>query len=83
MTIEGPVFTHVAAPSRTVAGVVRDQATGNPLAGVKVTSFQIWRQTANARTTMVRSGSDYVRTVTDAEGRYPVPMPGIITKREY
>ena len=70
MAIEGPVFTHVAAPSRKVAGVVRDQATGDPLAGVMVTSFQIWRQTASARNKMTRSGSDYVRAVTDTEGRY-------------
>src|SRR5262249_16880341 len=34
--IHGPTFVYVAAPPRSVRGVVRDKATGKPVAGVKV-----------------------------------------------
>src|SRR5262249_24872076 len=36
--IYGAAFEHVALPARPIRGVVRDQATGKPVAGVKVSA---------------------------------------------
>lgn len=54
-----PDFTHVAAPGRVVTGVVRDQATGKPIAAAVVRSEQ-----------PVRYPLFYNRTVTDKDGRF-------------
>ena len=37
MSMYGPEFAHAAGPTQVVTGVVRDQKTGKPLAGVVVT----------------------------------------------
>jgi protocatechuate 3,4-dioxygenase beta subunit len=57
--VYGPKFDHLAGPTRPIAGVVRDQATGKPLAevGINAHADGSWWQ-------------DYVSTQTDAEGRY-------------
>jgi RNA polymerase sigma factor (sigma-70 family) len=39
LRVYGATFTHVAAPSRPIRGLVRDKATGKPLAGVAVTGW--------------------------------------------
>src|SRR5262249_5725828 len=57
--IYGPTFDHAAAPSQPVTGVVRDKATGKPLAGAPVNGSAAgsW-------------GGGYVTTETHDEGRY-------------
>ena len=57
-------FTHVAGPSVPIEGVVRDAATKQPLAGVTVKSQARHGELINGW------GQDFVRAVTDAEGRY-------------
>ncbi len=54
-----PSFTHTADPCRVVSGVVRDKATGKPIAGAVVRGDQ-----------PVRYPAYYNRTTTDKEGRY-------------
>jgi RNA polymerase sigma factor (sigma-70 family) len=54
-----PSFTHTADPCRVVTGVVRDKATGKPIAGAVVRGDQ-----------PVRYPAYYNRTTTDKEGRY-------------
>src|SRR5262249_47440274 len=54
-----PSFDHVATPSRTVGGVVRDRATGKPLTGVVV------RPQATVGNPPYR-----METTTNAQGRY-------------
>ncbi len=54
LSVYGPKFEHPCKPGRSISGVVRDKATGSPLAGITVRSF---------------IGSE-MRTVTNAEGRY-------------
>jgi beta-lactamase regulating signal transducer with metallopeptidase domain/protocatechuate 3,4-dioxygenase beta subunit len=60
--VYGADFTHTVAPSRPVAGVVRDAKTHQPMAGVDVQSYRF-------------AGSDFIRTMdlkttTDAAGRF-------------
>jgi protocatechuate 3,4-dioxygenase beta subunit len=57
--VYGPKFDHTAGPTRLIEGVVRDKATGKPLAGVHIngSSASGWWQ-------------DYIMAKTDAEGRY-------------
>ncbi len=55
---------HVAGPSATIAGVVRDAHTKIPLAGITVKSQSRHGERINGL------GQDFVRAVTDAEGRY-------------
>jgi hypothetical protein len=50
-------FDHLVSPTRLIVGTVREQGTGKPLAGVRVTGM-VWGKN-------VRSS-----TVTDAEGKY-------------
>ncbi len=54
-----PSFTHTADPCRAVTGVIRDKATGKPIAGAVVREDQ-----------PVRYPAYYNRTTTDKEGRY-------------
>ncbi|HEV3343667.1 MAG TPA: sigma-70 family RNA polymerase sigma factor, partial [Pirellulales bacterium] len=54
-----PTFTHTADPCRVVTGVVRDKATGKPIAGAVVRGDK-----------PVRFPPYYNRTTTDQEGRY-------------
>jgi RNA polymerase sigma factor (sigma-70 family) len=54
-----PSFTHTADPCRVVSGVVRDKATGKPIAGAVVRGDQ-----------PVRYPAYYNRATTDKEGRY-------------
>ncbi len=39
LTVYGMTFDHLAAPSRPIVGVVREQGTGKPLAGVHLSNF--------------------------------------------
>ena len=55
-------FRHAAAPTRPIAGVVRDKDTKEPLAGIVIMSIQM----ADHRW----SGHQMVQTTTDAEGHY-------------
>jgi RNA polymerase sigma factor (sigma-70 family) len=64
-TYYGASFQHVAAPTKPIVGVVRDKATKKPLAGVLVRSFKM----AHSRFHL-RDGEEFVRTTTDAQGRY-------------
>jgi RNA polymerase sigma factor (sigma-70 family) len=59
VTYYGARFDHVAEPSRPITGVVRDIDTGKPLAGVIVRN-----------TRFLGNPARYIRTTTDAEGRY-------------
>ena len=54
-----PVFTHVAAPGRTLHGVVTDDETGTPVAGVRVKTTASWMSMQNPVTT-------------GADGRYEI-----------
>jgi RNA polymerase sigma factor (sigma-70 family) len=72
-----PTFTHAADPCRVVAGVVRDKATGKPVAGAVVRNDE-----------PVRYPLYYNRTTTDKDGHFrlsglPLPRrleanPGIV-----
>jgi len=59
ITIYGASFEHVAGPTRPIEGVVRDQETGKPLAGVMVYGE---RTLGNPRV--------YVQAITDSQGKY-------------
>jgi hypothetical protein len=61
ITIYGSLFEHVAGPTRTIEGVVRDQDTGKPLAGVMV------RGERSLGNPIV-----YVQSITDAQGKYRI-----------
>jgi RNA polymerase sigma factor (sigma-70 family) len=61
-TYYGANFRHVAAPTKLVAGVVRDKDTGKPLAGVTIESSQLANDPI--------PGRNIVQTTTDAQGRY-------------
>jgi protocatechuate 3,4-dioxygenase beta subunit len=69
----GPATDHVATASRPIRGVVRDKATGKPLAGA--TLFLHWW--ANPRFEEPRWG----KVVTDKEGRYE--LLGLAKARDY
>jgi RNA polymerase sigma factor (sigma-70 family) len=58
-TIYGPTFDHAANPTRPIVGVVRDRATGKPVADVWINGSapNSWWE-------------NYVRAKTDREGRY-------------
>jgi RNA polymerase sigma factor (sigma-70 family) len=58
-TVYGPTFEHAALPCKPIVGVVRDKATGKPIAGAGING-----NTAN------HHWEDYARTETDAEGRF-------------
>jgi hypothetical protein len=58
----GATFTHAAAPTKPVVGVVRDKDTQKPLAGVTVQSYKLAHNPLH--------GVDFIETKTDAEGRY-------------
>ncbi len=66
--VYGPRFTHVAAPSRPVEGIVRDAKTHQPVAGVRVTSRRSGFATADRQ--IQRAGSDFVRAVTNEAGQF-------------
>ncbi|TWT35360.1 Regulatory protein BlaR1 [Posidoniimonas corsicana] len=57
-------FTHVAGPSVPITGVVRDADTKEPLVGVTVKSQKRHGEPIHGW------GQDFVRAVTDKEGRY-------------
>jgi RNA polymerase sigma factor (sigma-70 family) len=57
--VYGPTFEHVAQPCKTIVGVVKDKATGKPLAGVRINGSapnHWW--------------GDYAQTTTDDDGRF-------------
>jgi RNA polymerase sigma factor (sigma-70 family) len=58
----GATFTHAAAPTKPIVGVVRDRDTNMPLAGVTVESYKLANNPIH--------GVDHIRTQTDAQGRY-------------
>jgi RNA polymerase sigma factor (sigma-70 family) len=60
----GASFRHVAAPTKPIVGVVRDQHTKKPLAGVTIRSLAL-----NIGPSSYLA-FDLVRTTTDAQGRY-------------
>jgi hypothetical protein len=59
ITIYGATFENVAGPTRPIEGIVRDQDTGKPLAGIMVRGE---RSLGNAIV--------YVQAITDANGKY-------------
>ncbi len=61
LTVHGTPFNHIAAPSRTIEGVVRDVKTGQPLAGVPVRAASSHTFTGIA---------PCIRTTSDARGHY-------------
>lgn len=60
----GSTFNHVAGPSRPVKGVVRDKATRQPLAGVKVQAYRL----AGVGVQPYPNAMFYA--LTDTQGRY-------------
>jgi RNA polymerase sigma factor (sigma-70 family) len=60
ITIYGANFEHVAGPTRPIEGIVRDQDTGKPLAGVMV----------HGERSLSDSTNEYVRSISDAQGKY-------------
>jgi protocatechuate 3,4-dioxygenase beta subunit len=61
-TYYGASFRHVAAPTKPIAGVVRDKDSRKPLAGITIRSFTMAPEP--------HRGVDIVQTTTDARGRY-------------
>ncbi len=59
----GARFTHAAAPTKPVVGVVKDKDTGRPMAGVLITCFK------TAEFPVIHSSSD-LKATTDRDGRY-------------
>ena len=57
-----PAFEIFADPTQAIAGVVRDKESGKPIAGVIVKS--------NSLANVPLMWNDFVRTTTDAQGRY-------------
>src|SRR5690606_28345274 len=57
-------LTHVAGPSKPIVGRVRDETTGAPLAGITIKSQKRHGYRLSGW------GQDFVRTVTDDQGRY-------------
>jgi RNA polymerase sigma factor (sigma-70 family) len=57
--VYGPAFEHAAQPSKPIVGVVKDRATGKPVAGATVSG-----SAAN------HWWGDYAQATTDAEGRF-------------
>jgi RNA polymerase sigma factor (sigma-70 family) len=68
--VYGPRFDHPAEPSKPIVGVVRDRATGQPVAGVGVSG-----------SVPNRYWEDYAQTRTDAEGRFR--LAGVAKAAEY
>jgi RNA polymerase sigma factor (sigma-70 family) len=62
MTYYAATFTHAAAPTKPVVGVIRDRDTNKPLAGFTVQSYKLANNPMH--------GIDFIRTKTDARGRY-------------
>jgi beta-lactamase regulating signal transducer with metallopeptidase domain len=58
----GSTFTHAAAPTKPVFGVVRDTDSGKPLTGVKIE--------CNRTSEFPVLGSKGIETTTDEQGRY-------------
>jgi RNA polymerase sigma factor (sigma-70 family) len=58
-TVVGPTFEYVASPSKPIVGIVRDKATGKPLADVFING-----SAGN------HHWADYATTQTDSEGRF-------------
>ncbi len=57
-------LTHVAGPSKPIVGRVRNKRTGDPLAGITIKSQERHGNPISGW------GQDFVRTVTDDQGRY-------------
>ena len=66
--IFGSAVSHVTTLSKPVTGIVRDESTGKPCAGVAVSSMRWTTMVATGQSE--RAGSNYARTVTDDDGRY-------------
>ncbi|MCI0458660.1 MAG: hypothetical protein L0Z62_16990, partial [Gemmataceae bacterium] len=64
-TYYGASFRHVAVPTKPILGVVRDQDTKKPLAGVIIWSYKM----ANSPLHLM-SGQALAQTTTDSQGRY-------------
>jgi RNA polymerase sigma factor (sigma-70 family) len=64
MTHYGANFDHVAAPSRPIAGVVRDKDTDKAIAGVRLQNAMLAGGIVDQRLVM--------QSVTDKEGRYRI-----------
>jgi RNA polymerase sigma factor (sigma-70 family) len=64
-TVYGPRFTHAVRPCQIITGVIRDEATGKPIAGAKVIGT-----TSSLRKFDHSAWHDAVESVTDREGRY-------------
>jgi RNA polymerase sigma factor (sigma-70 family) len=62
MSYYGATFTHAAAPTKPIVGVVRDRDTNRPLAGFTVRSYKLANNPMH--------GIDFIETKTDAAGRY-------------
>jgi RNA polymerase sigma factor (sigma-70 family) len=60
----GPTFDLVIPPTRPIVGVVRDKATGKPLAGVTVHTYLI--------SGMEGIHNNLIRVTTDKDGRYRI-----------
>jgi RNA polymerase sigma factor (sigma-70 family) len=58
----GARFTHVAAPTKPVVGLVKDRDTGKPLAGVRIA--------CNRTAEFPVHGFNGIETTTDRDGRY-------------
>jgi hypothetical protein len=58
----GTTFTHAAAPTKPVIGVVKDKDTGKPLPGVRIASDRTAEFPVN--------GFNGIETTTDDQGRY-------------
>jgi hypothetical protein len=62
MTYYAATFTHAAAPTKPIVGVVRDKDTSKPLAGFTVRSHKLAHNPIH--------GIDYITTKTNADGSY-------------
>jgi protocatechuate 3,4-dioxygenase beta subunit len=64
MTHYGATFDHVAAPSKPIAGVVRDRDSGKPIAGVRLQNSTLAGGIVDQRVVM--------QSVTDKDGRFRI-----------
>ncbi len=64
ITIYAATFEHVAGPTRPIEGVVRDRDTRAPLSGIMVRGERSFGNQS------LGNSSDYVSTITDAQGHY-------------
>ncbi|HBE71573.1 MAG TPA: hypothetical protein DDW52_25805, partial [Planctomycetaceae bacterium] len=66
----GSQFTHVLGPSVPIAGTVTEYQSGKPIAGATVYVERLFREKGMSDNNRLRLSTEYIRTVSDENGRY-------------